>query len=79
MANRTTASKRTSGTRKLIHALDAGIIVTKALARNKFGLANLSARICELRNEGFRIQNTSFRARNGRQVVGYVAGPDYTF
>lgn len=60
-----------TGIDKLYDALTRGTFVTKSRAR-KIGVSNLSARVCELRSEGVRIDTKTLTAGNNRRVTGYV-------
>ena len=56
---------------KIMGALESGKSLTAAQARSRFGIANLRARICELRDKGFYITSNQYTTRDGRRVVKY--------
>lgn len=58
-------------TEKLIKRLATGKNLTVTEARTKLGVNRLSARIFDLRNEGYEIYTNTIRAQNGRKVTAY--------
>lgn len=57
---------------KLLKRLATGKNLTVAEARTRYGVQNLSARISDLRDEGFTIYTNSIRDnKTGRKVTAY--------
>jgi Helix-turn-helix domain len=57
---------------KVRNYLEAGRTLTSAEARARFGIANLSARIYDLRQEGMVIGTEAYTRKNGAKAVKYV-------
>lgn len=64
-------SRKLSQSEKVRSHLEAGKSLTEATAEKRYGVKNLSARICELRQEGLNI-TTNLRKRDGRQFASYT-------
>lgn len=60
---------------RLFNRLLTGKNLTAAEARRRFGVQRLSARIHELRNNGFTIYTNTVRV-NGRKVTAYRLDPN---
>lgn len=63
--------KRAPQLQKLLAYLNSGKSVTRELARNRFGVQNLTARVWELRLGGAPVV-TKYRTRDGRTQTFYV-------
>jgi biotin operon repressor len=61
---------KTTQTEKLIRRLETGKNLTVNEARSRYGIQRLSARIHELRNEGYEIDTNTVVA-SGRKVTAY--------
>jgi hypothetical protein len=59
---------------KILEVLRRGSILTAPVARSQYGIQNLRARICELRDEGVAIQSVPYVRKNGTEGVKYVLG-----
>ena len=57
---------------KVRNYLEAGRTLTAAEARSRFGIANLRARIYDLRQEGMVIGTQAYTRKNGASAVKYV-------
>lgn len=65
-----------SQTEKLQTYLEAGRSITAPEARARFGVQNLRARICELRDTGLNIGTIPYTRKNGVSAVKYyIAQP----
>lgn len=61
-------SKRTTQKVKLVRRLATGKNLTVSEAETRFGIQSLSARIHELREDGFRIYTSRVRVRSGKNA-----------
>ena len=58
---------------KIVAFLRKGSTLTASQARARFGVQNLSARINELRNEGYEIQTTMKATKTSTQPVAFYS------
>lgn len=65
-------SKRSTQKVKLVRRLATGKNLTVAEAETRFGIQSLSARIHELREDGFRIYTSRVRVRSGKNAGDVV-------
>jgi Helix-turn-helix domain len=56
---------------RVLKTLRAGRTLTSAEAASRFGIANLRARIDELRQDGVKIVSTPYTRKNGARAVKY--------
>ena len=56
---------------KIDRYLSAGRTLTSAEARSRFGIKNLRARICEMRQEGYNIVASPYVRKNGASANKY--------
>jgi len=56
---------------RVLNVLKAGRTLTAAEALSRYGIANLRARIDELRQDGVRINSVPYTKRNGARAVKY--------
>lgn len=63
-----------SKTFKLQQALQAGEVVTSAVAQKRFGIKNLSAEVSRVKQNGYVVNKATRKAANGVQVTEYKIG-----
>jgi hypothetical protein len=56
---------------KIDRYLSAGRSLTSAEARSRFGIKNLRARICEMRQDGYDIEAVPYVRKNGASANKY--------
>lgn len=59
---------------KLQSALQAGDVLTASEAQKRFGIKNLRAEVARVRSNGYVVNTTTRKARNGVTVTEYSAG-----
>ena len=63
---------------RVLNVLKSGRTLTAAEALSRYGIANLRARIDELRQEGVRINSVPYVKKTGARAVKYVLAASRT-
>ena len=71
LTTKTIMSETTSQNRAIIQYLESGGSLSTIDALEKFGSFRLSARIKDLRNQGYNIKTEKFKTPNGKTVARY--------
>lgn len=62
---------KSSQTAKILRFLESGKVLTVTEAKNRYGVQKVSARIRDLRTQGYKINTVTKPVRNGGTVTGY--------